>query len=257
MSTDLVHWTALGDALPNLPSWATPDETWAPAGPPDRRHLRPLLRRPGGRPGGGDECLSVATATQPQGPFIDTSTGPLECQTHARRLHRPVAVRRPRRDALPGVEVERRGRGLGDLVRAARRRRDRIRPRHGPDPAPGARTRRGRRASSRRPTWWSAGGGTSSSTRATTGRAPTTPSGWPPVPGRSVPVPSPCPHPSWPATRAWRARAASRCSPTTSGATWIAFDAWAPDAVGYPNSRSLYIRPISLTGPTPVVGSPG
>src|ERR1019366_6365396 len=29
-STDLTHWTALGDALPSLPSWATPDETWAP-----------------------------------------------------------------------------------------------------------------------------------------------------------------------------------------------------------------------------------
>jgi beta-xylosidase len=29
---------------------------------------------------GGKECISVATASQPQGPFTDTSTAPLECQ---------------------------------------------------------------------------------------------------------------------------------------------------------------------------------
>ena len=31
--------------------------------------------------GSGRECISVATATQPQGPFTDRSTAPLECQT--------------------------------------------------------------------------------------------------------------------------------------------------------------------------------
>src|SRR5213082_2418195 len=30
-STDLVHWTSVGDALPHLPSWAGPDHTWAPS----------------------------------------------------------------------------------------------------------------------------------------------------------------------------------------------------------------------------------
>src|ERR1700693_2954640 len=29
-SSDLTHWTAVGNALPNLPSWATPNHTWAP-----------------------------------------------------------------------------------------------------------------------------------------------------------------------------------------------------------------------------------
>jgi hypothetical protein len=38
---------------------------------------------------------------------------------------------------------------------------------------------------------------------------------------------------------------------------WIAFDAWAPDAVGYPNSRSLYLRKLSVSGAVPVVAPGG
>jgi hypothetical protein len=30
-STDLSHWTAVGNALPSLPTWATPNNTWAPS----------------------------------------------------------------------------------------------------------------------------------------------------------------------------------------------------------------------------------
>ena len=77
-STDLTHWTVVGNALPSLPSWATPNLTWAPS-----------VALIGGRyvlyyavdpTGSTTECISVATATQPQGPFTDTSGAPLECQ---------------------------------------------------------------------------------------------------------------------------------------------------------------------------------
>jgi hypothetical protein len=42
----------------------------------------------------------------------------------------------------------------------------------------------------------------------------------------------------------------------TSGAYWIAFHGWVPGAVGFPNSRDLYLLPLTLSGPTPVVGAP-
>ena len=79
-STDLVHWSAVGDALPNLPSWVRPNLTWAPSvlQVGNSFVLYYSVRLAG--PGGGQECISVATATQPQGPFTDKSTGPLECQ---------------------------------------------------------------------------------------------------------------------------------------------------------------------------------
>ena len=63
------------------PAWATPDETWAPAvvqiGTTFVLYYAVRVAGPGG---GGAECISVATATQPQGPYADTSTGPVECQ---------------------------------------------------------------------------------------------------------------------------------------------------------------------------------
>jgi Glycosyl hydrolases family 43 len=77
-STDLTHWTAVGNALPNLPAWATSNYTWAPS-----------VAMIGGAfvlyyavdvAGTDNECISVATASQPQGPFADRSTAPLECQ---------------------------------------------------------------------------------------------------------------------------------------------------------------------------------
>jgi beta-xylosidase len=78
-STDLHHWTTVGDALPHEPGWATPNATWAPS----------VLQR-----GGtfvlyysaiyaptGEQCISEAVATQPEGPYVDSSTLPLMCQT--------------------------------------------------------------------------------------------------------------------------------------------------------------------------------
>jgi beta-xylosidase len=42
----------------------------------------------------------------------------------------------------------------------------------------------------------------------------------------------------------------------TSGAYWIAFHAWVPGAVGFPNSRDLYVRQLTLSGPVPAVATP-
>ena len=42
-----------------------------------------------------------------------------------------------------------------------------------------------------------------------------------------------------------------------SGALWMAFDAWVPGAVGYPNSRSLYLRHLSTSGAVPTVAPAG
>jgi beta-xylosidase len=77
-SDDLMHWTAIGNALPNLPAWATPNYTWAPAVAMIGGSY--LLYYAVDVAGTGKECISVATAGQPQGPFTDRSTAPLECQ---------------------------------------------------------------------------------------------------------------------------------------------------------------------------------
>jgi len=75
-SSDLVHWTLVGDGLPQLPNWATPGSTWAPA-----------VLQLGNRfllfyatDDGSTECISVGIASAPQGPFVDRSAQPLICQ---------------------------------------------------------------------------------------------------------------------------------------------------------------------------------
>ncbi len=77
-STDLVTWDLVGNALEQLPSWAAPHATWAPA----------VLQRGGGyvvyytarELASQRQCISRAVASSPAGPFRDDSTGPLVCQ---------------------------------------------------------------------------------------------------------------------------------------------------------------------------------
>ena len=78
-STDLEQWAVLGDALPRLPSWARPDGTWAPGVLPLNGTY--LLYYTTTVASSGRHCISVAVADQPNGPFADSTTGPLVCQT--------------------------------------------------------------------------------------------------------------------------------------------------------------------------------
>ncbi|HEX6596200.1 MAG TPA: glycoside hydrolase family 43 protein [Acidimicrobiales bacterium] len=73
------RWYALPDALPRLPSWTSRGRVWAPS----------VLDRPSGyvlyyttrELASGLQCISRAWSASPAGPFSDTSTGPLICQT--------------------------------------------------------------------------------------------------------------------------------------------------------------------------------
>jgi hypothetical protein len=77
-STDLHHWALLGDALPALPRWAAAGATWAPAVMRfGREYVAYYTVR---EAASGAQCVSVAVAREPAGPFVDTSGGPLVCQ---------------------------------------------------------------------------------------------------------------------------------------------------------------------------------
>ena len=80
-SADLSQWRTVGDALPRLASWASPGSTWAPG--VTHRGRRFLLYYTALDASGGAhrQCISVAVASQPQGPFVDSSTAPLVCQS--------------------------------------------------------------------------------------------------------------------------------------------------------------------------------
>ncbi|WP_407569842.1 glycoside hydrolase family 43 protein [Deinococcus altitudinis] len=77
-SSDLVHWKAAGDALPALPSWASAGFTWAP----DVMKVRGgyALYFTARHTESGRQCIGVAFAAQPKGPFVSRSPKPLVCQ---------------------------------------------------------------------------------------------------------------------------------------------------------------------------------
>jgi beta-xylosidase len=74
-SGDLTQWEHRGDALPELPAWAGWGRTWSPAVLPrgDTYVLYYAVRYEAA----GRQCISVATARDPAGPFVDRSAEPL------------------------------------------------------------------------------------------------------------------------------------------------------------------------------------
>ncbi len=78
-SADLVSWEQGPDALPTLPDWTSSGKVWAPeviAGPGDGFLLYYTTRGPDP----AIQCVSVATADQPVGPFTDDRDQPLVCE---------------------------------------------------------------------------------------------------------------------------------------------------------------------------------
>jgi beta-xylosidase len=83
-SSDLRTWPATPteptDPLPtpNFPRWATTGTTWAPVVVEDNGQY--LMYYTVRQVSSGRQCISVATASTPGGPFADSSVGPLVCQ---------------------------------------------------------------------------------------------------------------------------------------------------------------------------------
>lgn len=77
-STDLRSWEWLGEAMPALPPWADRNRTWAPS--VLARGSSFVLYYAARHRASGHQCISTATASRPEGPFVDDSAGPFLCQ---------------------------------------------------------------------------------------------------------------------------------------------------------------------------------
>ncbi|MFZ4519415.1 MAG: glycoside hydrolase family 43 protein [Microthrixaceae bacterium] len=75
----------LGDALPNLPDWTTKGSQWAPAvyARPNGTYVMYYVTPAPAADDGSEalQCISVATADNPAGPFTDDSDEPFVCPT--------------------------------------------------------------------------------------------------------------------------------------------------------------------------------
>lgn len=79
VTRDMRRWRRLpGDALPKLPPWARPGFTWAPEVLAlNGRYLLYFTARERGTDG---QCIGVASAARPTGPFANDAAMPLVCQ---------------------------------------------------------------------------------------------------------------------------------------------------------------------------------
>jgi beta-xylosidase len=80
-SPDLVTWSTPTEALPRLPLWQPSSKglTWAPEVVKTSAGF--VLHYTSRDVQAGKQCLSVAVADAPAGPYVDSSTEPLVCQT--------------------------------------------------------------------------------------------------------------------------------------------------------------------------------
>jgi hypothetical protein len=251
-SSDLTHWTAVGNALPSLPRWAAPNYTWAPS-----------VAQLGGRfvlyyavnlAGSGTECISVATASQPQGPYHDASTSPLECQPSLGGSIDPSSFIDG--DGTPYLLWK----SGGPLSKIWSERLDPSGTAFAGGAAPTALLVPTRA--------WEAGTVEAPDMVAVNGRDFLFFSGndWNSanyaIGGAVCSGPlGPCLDASPKPLLASEPGAAGPGGPSVfsdvSGSYWIAFHAWVPGAVGFPNSRDLYLRRLDFSRSLPVVDSPG
>jgi beta-xylosidase len=248
-STDMLHWNAVGNALPSLPAWATPGNTWAPSVVSLGGHYVMYYSAVFARD--GQQCISEAVSTQPQGPFVDTSAAPLVCQVFFGG------------DIDPSPFVDANGTpyllwksiglpGQSEVIWSQ-------------PLSPDGTAVTGNPAQILEPgQGWESGIVEAPDLVLNAGRYFLFYSGnnWSTA-NYAVGIAT-CTGPLGPCTKPWSqpilASGPGMSGPggesvfaDSSGAPWIAFHAWTPGAVGYPNSRSLYIRPLNLTGAEPVV----
>ena len=79
-SPDLVHWTALPDAMPKLAPWVNPGRTWAPDVSAIRRGKKYLLYFTAHDRAANTQAIGVATSNSPEGPFISDAAEPFISQ---------------------------------------------------------------------------------------------------------------------------------------------------------------------------------
>ncbi|MBF6558336.1 MAG: family 43 glycosylhydrolase [Acidimicrobiales bacterium] len=255
-STDLVHWNAAANALPSLPGWATPGATWAPAVALINGAFVLYYAANVAGPGGGEECISAATAIQPQGPFSDTSSAPLECQPSLGGSLDPspfvdadgrtYLVWKSNGGAGPATiwseQLDAAGTGFATNATPAQLLVPSQAWEAGVVEAPDLVTSGGRY-------FLVYSGNNWNSAKYAVGVSTCT--------GPQGPCTKPLSQPILSSGADMQGPGGESVFTDTSGSFWIAFDAFLPKAVGYPHNRDLYLRRLDLSGATPVVEQAG
>jgi hypothetical protein len=252
-SSDLVHWSLVGDALPGLPRWADPGATWAPG----VLQLHGAFIMYYATEAGSSECISVATSGTPEGPFIDQSSGPIVCQ---RGLGGSI-------DPAPFLSTagapyllwkSNGGSGQPATIWSEPLTWSGTALYPGSVPIPLLRPSQAWEAGVvEGPFMWISGGGYYLFYSGNNWDSWSYAEGVAFCDGPVGPCVKPLAAPILTSEAPFAAPGGASVFADSAGNTWIAFHAWLPQAVGYPNARLLFLRPLSFVHSIPVVGPPG
>ncbi len=258
-SPDRVHWTVLANALPSLPLWASTGATWAPSvvelGTTYVLYFSALDRA------SGDQCVGVALSTTPQGPFTPTADPPVACQTAIGGSTDPNVYLAP--DGRPYLlwgSVGTTTHSIPPTLWAEPLSADGLTIPAGTTPtemlAPAESWEGGANGILEGPTMLVTGGRYFLLYSANNWRSANYAIGLADCAGPLGPCTRPTSGPLLASAGTLLGPGGPDVFTDGQGRTWLAFHAWLPGAVGYPNSRVLSIRPLSLVDGQPVIGSP-
>lgn len=251
-SSDLTQWTLLGDALPRLPAWAPFGATWAPG----VIQIGALFYLYYAVPAEGTECISVATSLSPAGPFDDRSGGPLICQASLGGSIDPS----PYLDSTGHLYLTWKTNGANGQPTTI----------WAQPVAAGGTAMAGGSApvALLRPTqaWegsvvegpfmWNDGGSYFLFYSGNDWRTASYAEGVATCQGPAGPCAKPLPGPILGTEGQFSGPGGATVFTTPAGQPFIAFHGWQPAAVGPPNPRLLFVRPIVFQNGYPVVGAP-
>ncbi len=253
-SSDLSHWKTVGDALPRLAAWASPDFTWAPA--VLQLGSTFLLYYTVVPSGTSLDCISVGVSHAPQGPFVDSSTGPLVCQSSLGGSIDPAPF-----IAASGAPYlawkSNGGSGQPDTIWAQA-----LSP-SGTAMASGSAAAMLLRPSQawegsvvEGPAMWVWHGGYFLFYAGNDWNSGSYALGVATCAGPLGPCKKPLGGPVYASQSNLAGPGGPSVFPDATGQPWIAFHAWLPQGVGYPNARLLFLRRLGFSGGMPQVEPP-
>ncbi len=250
-SADLTHWTTTGDALPHLPGWAQPSATWAPS--VLQRGSSYVMYYSAVYGTSGEQCISEAVASQPQGPYLDSSQWPIVCQLSLGGSIDPSPVVTP--DGTAYLLWKSQGaNGQGPALWAQQLTPD------GTGLAPGSPSallqpdQTWQHGYVEGPSMIDAGGQFLLFYSGSDWKTATYGVGYATCSAPLGPCTDQSVQPLLGSQPSFSGPGGASVFADNAGKLWIAFHAWLPGRVGFPFSRPLFIRPVSVAGGVPQVG---
>ena len=250
-SNDLSHWKTVGDALPKPASWTSTGYIWAPGVLRHRGQFLLYYATVSGSGLGSKQCISVARARHPGGPFVDSSIAPLICQASLGGSIDPA----PYTDGSGKLYLTWKSNGGGGhpstIWAEALSRSGTTIARHSSPTAILVPSQSWEASVVEGPFMWSSKGSYYLFYSGNNWNSGSYAIGVAVCRGPLGPCAKPLTGPFYASQPNLAGPGGASVFRDPRGNAWIAFHAWLPDAVGYPNARLLFVRPLASLGSLP------